>query len=80
MNLDALRVFLQPDGFQPFDLKLANGDVHRIVEPYQMAVTKTQVVVLSPDSGLWVHCTPHQVVSVERVVPATETSAQASSE
>lgn len=69
MNLDSLRVFLQPDSFHPFDLKLANGDVHRVSDPYQMAVAKNMVVLLFPDTGFWVHCTSHQILSVERAIP-----------
>jgi len=43
MNSESLRAFIRPDQFHPFDLKLAKGDVHRVTDPYQMAVTKIRL-------------------------------------
>jgi hypothetical protein len=76
MNLDAIRYFLNPDSFQPFDLKLANGDIHRITDPYQIAVGKNIVAIVYSDSNRMAHCTPHQVVSIERAIPKSLAGAE----
>jgi len=67
MNLDAIRHFLNADPFQPIELRLANGDRHQVRNSDNRAVGKNVVVVTYDDSDRIAWCTPHQVVSIEKI-------------
>jgi hypothetical protein len=68
MNLDVILHFWGAEPFEPIEFRLANGDRHQVRDPINMAVGKNVVVILYPDSNRMAHCTPHQVVSIEKLV------------
>ena len=55
------------DPFVPLEIRLANGDRHPVDDPFDVAVGKYVVVIAYPDSGRVATCTPHQIVSIEKV-------------
>jgi hypothetical protein len=67
MNLDTIRSMLLEDPFVPLEIRLANGDRHPVDDPFDVAVGKFVVVIAYPDSGRVATCTPHQIVSIEKV-------------
>jgi hypothetical protein len=67
MNLDTIRSMLLEDPFVPLEVRLANGDRHPIADPFDVAVGKFVVMIAYPDSGRTATCTPHQIVSIEKV-------------
>lgn len=70
MNLDAVRHFLIADPFEPIEIRLANGDRHEVVDPLNVAVGKNVVTIAYSDSDRIAWCTPHQIVSIEKIVGA----------
>jgi hypothetical protein len=68
MNLDTVRHFKNIDPFEPIEICLANGDRHQIVDPDNIAVGKNVVVIAYSDSNRIAWCTPHQIVSIEKII------------
>jgi len=67
MNLDNVRHFMNVEPFEPFEIRLAKGDKHRIVDADTIAVGKNVVVIAYSDSNRIAWCTPHQIVSIEKI-------------
>jgi len=67
MNLDAIRHLLRKDPFVPLEIRLANGDLHEVHDPYNVAVGKNVVMIGYSDSDRLAWCTPHQIVSIEEI-------------
>ena len=67
MNLDTVRHFMNVDPFEPIEIRLANGDAHKVVDPDNIAVGKNVVVITYSDSNRIAWCTPHQIVSIEKI-------------
>jgi hypothetical protein len=67
MNLDNVRHFMNVEPFEAFEIRLANGDRHQIVDPDNIAVGRNVVMIGYSDSDRIAWCTPHQIVSIERI-------------
>jgi hypothetical protein len=67
MNLDNVRHLMNLEPFEPFEIRLANGDTHRIIDADTIAVGKNVVVIAYSDSDRIAWCTPHQIVSIENI-------------
>jgi hypothetical protein len=67
MNLDSIRRLLLEDPFVPIEIRLANGDRHEVKDPINVAVGKNVVMIGYSDSDRIAWCTPHQIVSIEKV-------------
>jgi len=61
---------LLEDPFIPLEFRLANGDRHNVTNSINVAVGKNVVVIAYSDSGRVATCTPHQIVSVEKIKDA----------
>ena len=70
MNLDSVRHFLVAEPFEPIEIRLANGDRHQVTDPLNVGVGKNVVVIAYSDSDRIAWCTPHQIVSIEKIVGA----------
>jgi hypothetical protein len=71
MNLETIRHMLLEDPFVPLEVRLANGDKHKVTNSINVAVGKNVVVIAYPDSGRTATCTPHQIVRIEKVKGAS---------
>ncbi|MEX2168704.1 MAG: hypothetical protein WD851_05310 [Pirellulales bacterium] len=72
MNLDTVRHSMNVEPFEPIELRFANGDRHVVHHPDYMAVGKNVVMIAYPDSDRIAWCTPHQIVSIEKIVTPAE--------
>jgi hypothetical protein len=70
MNADTIREFVRRNPFQPFVIRMSNGDVHEVRHPECVIVLKTKIVVGYPDDERTVHCSLIHVNSVEALQPA----------
>jgi hypothetical protein len=66
MNLDTVRHFMNAEPFQAIEIRLANGDTHKIQNPENIAVGKNVIVIAYSESDRIAWCTPHQIVSIEK--------------
>ena len=50
MNSEAIRKLLKNQPFEPFELCLSNGEVHRVVHPEFCIVTANRLVLVHPQT------------------------------
>jgi hypothetical protein len=67
MNLDVVRHFLVAEPFEPIEIRLANGDRHRVSDPLNVGVGKNVIVIAFSNSNRIAWCTLHQIVSIEKI-------------
>ena len=65
MNMDSIREFIRREPFEPFVIRLSNGESHAVRHPECVAITRTQVVVTYPEEDRVVHCGLVHVNAVE---------------
>ena len=65
MNADTIREYLRREPFEPFVIRMSNGEVHEIRHPECALVMKTRVIVGYPDEDRSVTCSLINVNSVE---------------
>ena len=65
MTSDSLRELLRTSPFQPFRVRLSNGDEHEIKHRDFALVTKSNLVVTYPDSDRIAICSIVHIASVE---------------
>jgi hypothetical protein len=70
MNADTIREFVRRQPFQPFVIRMSNGEVHEVRHPECVIVLKTKIVVGYPDDERTVHCGLIHVNRVEALQPA----------
>ena len=65
MNADTVRDYLKREPFEPFVIRMLNGEVHEIRHPECAFVMKTKVIVYYPDDDRCVTCSLVHVNSIE---------------
>ena len=69
MTLEHIQELLEKDPFEPFVIKLTNGDVHVVQTPHAVALMGTQIFVAFPN-GKWVFIPLTHIASVESLQAA----------
>jgi hypothetical protein len=65
MNADTLREMIQRRPFEPFCLRLSNGETHEVRHPECAVVGKSKVLVYAPEQDRFVFVALIHVNSVE---------------
>jgi hypothetical protein len=65
MNGDAIREWLHRRPFEPFVLRLSNGESHEIRHPENLAIGKTKLIVVDPQTDRASHLALIHVNSIE---------------
>jgi hypothetical protein len=65
MNADTIRDYLRREPFEPFMIRLSNGEFHEIRHPECAFVMKTKMIVYYPDDDRSVTCSLVHVNSIE---------------
>jgi hypothetical protein len=65
MNADTIRDYLRREPFEPFVIRMSNGEVHEIRHPENAFVMKTKMIVYYPDDDRSVTCSLVHVNSIE---------------
>jgi hypothetical protein len=65
MNVETLREFVRRQPFEPFVIRMSNGEVHEILHPACLAIGKNRVVVTDPDTDRTVYCVLIHINTVE---------------
>jgi hypothetical protein len=65
MNVETLREFVRRQPFEPFVIRMSNGEVHEILHPACLAIGKNRVVVTDPDTDRTVYCALIHINTVE---------------
>lgn len=67
MNPETIREFLKRQSFEPFEVRLSNGDAHAVRHPEFAMLLKNTLVVGYPDSDRVAVCALLHVASLERL-------------
>lgn len=65
MNVETLREFVRRQPFEPFVIRMSNGEFHEILHPECLAIGKNRVVVTDPDTDRTVYCALIHINTVE---------------
>ena len=65
MTMETIREFIRREPFEPFVIRLSNGEAHEIRHPECAAITKSRVIVTYPDEDREVFCALIHINSVE---------------
>jgi len=65
MNADVIRDYLRREPFEPFVVRMSNGEVHEIRHPECAFVMKTRMIVYYSDDDRSVTCALVHVSSIE---------------
>ena len=65
MNADTIKDYLRREPFEPFVIRMSNGEVYEIRHPECALVMKTKVIVGYPEEDRTVTCALVHVSSVE---------------
>ncbi len=55
MNADTIREWLHRRPFEPFELRLSNGETYQVRHPEVVAVGKNRIAVVNPETDQVVH-------------------------
>ena len=67
MNSEAIRELLKNQPFQPFEVRLTNGDVHLVKHPECVVITKSRLVIADLDADRIAICALLHVASLSLV-------------
>lgn len=70
MSMESIREFIRREPFEPFVIRLSNGESHEVLHPECVAITKSKVVVTYPEEDRVVHCGLMHVIAVEALQQA----------
>lgn len=70
MTMENIRAFIRHEPFEPFVIRLSNGEIHEIRHPECVALTKSKIVVTYPDEDRVVHCGLIDVNAIETLQKA----------
>jgi len=70
MNAETIRELLKRQPFEPLEVRLSKGDVHRIPHPEFAILLKSTLVIGVPDSDRVILCSLLHIASIERTTAA----------
>ncbi len=65
MNVETIREYLRREPFEPFVIRMSNGETHEIRHPECALLMRTRVIVYYPDDDRSVTCAIVHINSVE---------------
>ena len=70
MNADTIREWLTRRPFEPFELRLSNGEKYQVRHPEVVAVGKNRMAIVDPNTDRIVHVALVHVNSIEALQAA----------
>jgi hypothetical protein len=70
MNMETIREWLNRQPFEPFVLRMSNGDIHEVRHPENVALGKTRIAVSYPEKDRFVHVSLIHVNTIEALQAA----------
>ena len=67
MNAEALRVLLRRQPFEPFEVRMTNGETHQVRHPENALVTGSRMVIDIPETDRMIILSLLHVAAVEMV-------------
>ena len=70
MNADTIREWLNRRPFEPFELRLSNGEHYQVRHPELLAIGKNRIIIVEPNTDRVVHVALVHVNSIEALQTA----------
>jgi hypothetical protein len=70
MNMETVRKWLNRKPFEPFVLRLSNGEVHEVHHPENVALGKNRIIVVDPHLDRAFHLSLIHVNAIEALQSA----------
>lgn len=70
MNADTIREWINRRPFEPFELRLSNGEVYQVRHPENIAIGKNRIAVVDPGLDRFVHLALVHINSIEALQTA----------
>jgi len=70
MNADTIREWINRRPFEPFELRLSNGEVYQVRHPENIAIGKNRIAVVDPGADRFVHIAMVHINSIEALQTA----------
>jgi len=70
MNADTIREWLTRQPFEPFELRLSNGERHQVRHPELLALGRNRVIIIDPSTDRAVYVAVVHVNSIEALQTA----------
>ena len=70
MNMETIREWLHRAPFEPFEIRLSNGEVHQVRHPESVALGKNRIIIVDPETDKAVHCALIHVNSISALQAA----------
>ncbi len=70
MNAETVREWLSRRPFEPFEVRLSNGESHQVRHPEVVAIGKNRIAIVDPDTDRFVHVSLIHVNSIEALQTA----------
>lgn len=64
MNMETIRERLRRAPFEPFEIRLSNGEVHQVRHSECVALGKNRIIIVDPEIDRAVHCALIHVNSI----------------
>jgi hypothetical protein len=65
MNADTIREWLSRQPFEPFELRLSNGETYQVRHPEVIAIGKNRIAIVDPGIDRFVHVALVHINSIE---------------
>jgi hypothetical protein len=70
MNADTIREWLRRQPFEPFELRLSNGEHYQVRHPELLAIGKNRLAIVDPTTDRFVHVALVHINSIEALQTA----------
>jgi hypothetical protein len=70
MNAETIREWLTRQPFEPFELRLSNGEAYQVRHPEVVGIGKNRVVIFNPETDRFVHIALIHVNSIQALQSA----------
>jgi hypothetical protein len=70
MNADTIREWLSRRPFEPFEVRLSNGEAYQVRHPEVVAIGKNRIAIVDPETDRFVHVALIYVNSIEALQAA----------
>ena len=65
MNAETIREWLGRRPFEPFVVRLSNGELHEVRLPKNVLILRSRIIIGYPESDRAVHCALEQINAIE---------------
>jgi len=70
MNAETIREWLNRQPFEPFEVRLSNGERYQVRHPELLAIGKNRIIIVDPSTDRVVHVALVHINSIEALQTA----------